>query len=105
MVHVHRIVRPLLLCLLLFLGTPAVVGAVGQASSPGYSVDNVTFGSGSQQQACGTIYCADQSAGDLAVGEQCSPGFCVQVGSQTERQPYLEFLVNNTNIDLGVLST
>lgn len=77
-----------------------------QASSATYGVDEAFFGSGGQLNACSTTYCSNQTAGDLGVGKSSSASYQVQAGSDvTDRTPYLEFVINNTNIDLGTLTT
>lgn len=101
-----KTIRPLLLCLLILIGgAPGVATATGEASSTNYSVDQVTFDSGTQNDACSTNFCADQSAGDLAVGNTKSTNYQATAGSQTQRQEYLQFIVNPTSINTGGLST
>lgn len=74
-----------------------------QSSSTNYSVDEVFFGSGGELEACSTSYCSKQSAGELAAGETSSTNYRAQAGFNTNREEYLEFIVNNANIDLGYL--
>jgi len=98
--------RFLLLSLLTLLALPVIVLAAQSASSS-YQVNEVFFGSGGNLNACGTSYCAKQSAGELAVGQTCSTGatgYCAQAGFNTNREPYIEFTVSNTNVDLGKLT-
>lgn len=76
-----------------------------QSCSSSYGVSETHFGSGSVNDACSTTYCADQTAGDLNVGKTCSTSFCAQTGSDTDRMPFLQMIVNTTNVDLGVLKT
>lgn len=89
---------------------PAVTSAA-QSASNGYQINEVFFGSGGELQACSsgpTGYCAKQSAGETAVGETCSngaTGYCAQTGFNTDRLPYLEFIVGATNINLGELNS
>lgn len=83
---------------------PAIVLAA-QASSSNYQVNEVFFGSGGELNACSTAYCSKQAAGESAVGNTSSPNYQAQGGFNTDRQPYLQFTVSNTNIDLGKLST
>ena len=54
--------------------------------------------------ACGTAYCAKESAGDLAVGHFSSTNYQAQAGFNTDRLPYIECTVNNPNADLGTLT-
>lgn len=83
---------------------PAVALAAQSASS-NYQVNEVFFGSGGELNACSSSYCSKQSAGESAVGTTSSANYKAQGGFNTDRQPYLEFTVSNTNIDLGKLST
>ncbi|HEX7368441.1 MAG TPA: hypothetical protein VF261_02185, partial [Candidatus Saccharimonadales bacterium] len=112
MVVWKHILRPLILSLLIVLGSTAIVNAATcttnpdqQSCSTDYGVSETHFGSGSVNGACSTTYCSDQTAGDLTVGKTCSTSFCAQTGSDTARNEYLQFVVNNTDIDLGVLSS
>ncbi|MDB5170577.1 MAG: exported protein of unknown function [Candidatus Saccharibacteria bacterium] len=82
---------------------PAVALAA-QSSSSNYQVNEVFFGSGGELNACSTSYCSKQSAGDLAVGSTASNSYRAQAGFNTDRSPYIEFTVNNTNINLGTLT-
>lgn len=99
-----RIIKPLVLCILVLTGSPAVAYATGQASSPNYSVDQVFFGTGGELHACSTSYCSKQAAGSLNVGQECSTNYCAQTGSNTDRVPSLTFLVNTTSVNFGVIT-
>lgn len=78
--------------------------------SNNFRVDQVTFSTGSQE-ACsnsgGPEFCAQQTVGDLTIGAACTddpnPAFCAQTGFNTTAEPFLEFVVTGTNIDLGYL--
>lgn len=67
MFRVKQIAAALILSLLPTISYAPVVYAA-QASSTNYGVSEVNFGSGGSVQSCGTAYCAQQSAGELAVG-------------------------------------
>lgn len=82
----------------------ASCGSGAQTCSSGYQVNEVFFGSGGELHACSTSYCSKQSAGETAVGNTASGNFQAQAGFNTNREPYIEFTVSNTNIDLGELS-
>lgn len=82
---------------------PLSAGAA-QTASPNYQVNEVFFGSGGELNACSTSYCTKQAAGESSVGNTSSPNYQAQGGFNTKRQPYIEFTVNTTNIDLGTLS-
>ncbi|HET6924749.1 MAG TPA: hypothetical protein VFH39_02900 [Candidatus Saccharimonadales bacterium] len=77
-----------------------------QSSSSSYGVDEAFFGNGGQFNACSSTYCSNQTAGELGVGNSKSDSYQVQAGSDiTDRAPYLEFIVNNSTVDLGTLTT
>jgi hypothetical protein len=98
----------LVLSLLVVLVGSTASATAAQACSGAYCVDQTIFSSGGELNSCSagpTGYCSKQSAGELNVGEACSPGFCIQAGNNTERQPFLQFIVSNTTLNLGVLNT
>ena len=81
-------------------------GAVAeQASSPNYQVNEVFFGGGGALNDCSSNYCTKESAGETVVGNPSSPHYQIHGGFNTDRYPYLQFIVNGTNIDVGGLST
>jgi len=82
----------------------APIALAQQSSSTNYQVNEVFFGTGGELNACSTNYCSKQSAGEMTVGSTSSTNYKAQGGFNTDRQPYLEFIVTNTNTDLGVLS-
>jgi hypothetical protein len=91
------------LALLLVAGMAPVVNAQ-QAASSNYSVNEVFMGTGGELNACSTAYCSKQTAGEMGVGNTASTSYQAQGGFNTSREPSLEFVVNTTNIDLGVLT-
>jgi hypothetical protein len=91
------------LCLLMLLAAP-VVASAAQSSSSNYQVNEVFFGSGGELHACSTNYCSKQSAGETAVGNTSSPNYQAQAGFNTNREPYIEFTVSNTTVNLGTLT-
>lgn len=82
----------------------APVAQAAQSSSSNYSVNEVFFGTGGELNACSTSYCSKQSAGETTVGNTSSTNYQAQGGFNTDRYPSLEFVVNSTNINLGVLT-
>jgi len=88
--------------LLVLLAAP-VVASAAQSSSSNYQVNEVFFGSGGELHACSTNYCSKQSAGETAVGNTSSPNYQAQAGFNTNREPYIEFTVSNTTVNLGTL--
>jgi hypothetical protein len=95
--------KRIILVLVLVLGLPAAAQAA-QSTSANYSVDEVFFGAGGELNACSTNYCSKQSAGELAVGNSKSTNFQAQAGFNSDRTPYIQVIVSNTNVDLGSLS-
>lgn len=75
------------------------------SSSPNYSVDQTFFGTGGELNACSGSYCSKQTAGELAIGNTCSPTYCAWAGFNTTDDPFLEFVVTANTIDLGYLDT
>ncbi|MDB5185105.1 MAG: exported protein of unknown function [Candidatus Saccharibacteria bacterium] len=90
----------LLLTVLLVFAMPA--SAAGDtSSSTNYQVTETFFGSGGELQACSSQYCSKQSAGELSVGNTSSGNYQAQAGFNTNREPYIEFTVDTSSIDLG----
>lgn len=81
------------------------VALAAQSSSSHYQVNEAFFGAGGELNACSTNFCSKQSAGELAVGKICSNLYCGQAGFNTDREPYIQFIVANTDVDLGTLDT
>jgi hypothetical protein len=98
-----QLARLLALAFMLVMGLPSVAYAA-QSESSSYQVNEVFFGSGGSLNSCSGSYCSKQSAGELAVGQTSSANYQAHGGFNTDRTPYIEFIVNNTNIDLGTLT-
>jgi hypothetical protein len=85
------------------------VSAYAQSSSsPNYRVDQTIFSSGSQLDDCDTTalqYCAQMTAGDLTVGQTSGTAYRAFAGFNTTDEPFLEFVVTASDIDLGYLDT
>ena len=73
--------------------------------SPSYGVDEVFFGSGGVNDANSANYNARASLGDTGVGNSASSLYQLYGGFTTTEVPFLEFVVNTVNVDLGVQST
>ncbi len=73
------------------------------SSSPNYRVDQTIFSSGSQNEACSDEFCSDQTVGDLTVGNTQGNLYQAYAGFNTTDEPFLEFVVTSSNIDLGYL--
>ncbi len=75
-------------------------------TSTNYGVNEVTIGSGGVVGANSTNYSANASVGGaFAGGNPSSTNYQVFAGFNTSDSPYLQFIVNNTSINLGTLST
>ncbi len=88
----------------LLMMMPAVASAA-QSSSSNYQVNEVFFGAGGALHVCSSNYCAKESAGETGVGSTSSSNYKAHGGFNTDRMPFLQFVVNGTNTDIGVLST
>lgn len=73
--------------------------------SPSYGVDEVFFGSGGVNDANSANYNARASLGDTGVGNSESSLYQLYGGFTTTEVPFLEFVVNAVNVDLGTLTT
>lgn len=98
-------IRSALVLGLLVLVSSTTIATALQSSSSTYGIDQAFFGNGGQLNACSSSYCTKQTAGETAVGNSSSANFQVQAGNNTDRTPYIEFIVNNANINLGQLSS
>ena len=93
-----------LFILTLVLALPLSAMAI-QSCSTSFCVNESVFSSGGQLNACSSNFCSKQTAGEQAVGNASSTNFQTQAGFNTDRAPFIEFNVSNTNIDLGSLTT
>jgi len=75
-----------------------------QSSSTNYQVNEVFFGNGGELNSCSTNYCSKQSAGETGVGNTSSTNYQAQAGFNTNREEYIEFIVNSSSTNLGILS-
>lgn len=105
----RTLVSTVALGVLVALAPVAVVTATcnpsAQSCSTTWQVTESFFGSGGELNSCGLQYCAKQSVGELTVGKVCdaSDQKCLQAGFNTDRTPYLEFIVNTPSVNVGVL--
>lgn len=74
-------------------------------SSTNYGVDEVFMGAGGVNDANSANYNARASLGDTGVGNSSSNNYQAYGGFTTTTEPYLEFIVNASTIDLGTLTT
>jgi hypothetical protein len=99
-----KIQKVALAILLAWLCLP-IIALAAQSESSNFQVNEVFFGSGGELNACSSgNYCAKQSAGDLAVGTSSSANYQAHAGFNTDRTPYIQVIVNNTNVDLGTMT-
>jgi hypothetical protein len=113
--------RRLLCTLLAAAGTITIItGVVGilafptsvfaqQSSSTNYQINEAFFGTGGQLCEPGvtgnsTNYCAKSAVGETAVGNTSSTNYQAQGGFNTNREEYIEFIVNSSSSNLGILS-
>jgi len=83
---------------------PAVILAQ-QYSSSSYSVNEIIVGSGGINDFGSTNYSGRATIGEMAVGNITGTLYQAYAGFETTDEPYLEFVVDSTFVDLGVLST
>ncbi len=92
-----------IITLLLMVAILPVSANAAQSSSTNYKVTEAFFGSGGELNACSGSFCAKQSAGELTTGQTASDNFRSQAGFNTNREPYIEFSVGTTSVDLGTI--
>lgn len=78
--------------------------AAQSSTSPNYRVDQTLFGTGSEPDLNSTNYRGSATVGDLGVGNTASPNYQAYAGFNTTDEPYLEFVVTGSNIDLGYIN-
>lgn len=85
----------------------ALCNANQQSCSGSYGVSETFFGTGGQLgvpgDGCSSSYCAKTSVGELTVGSTSSGTYQAHAGFNTNREVYIEFIVNTPTVDLGVL--
>jgi hypothetical protein len=96
--------RLITLAAALIIAMPALAFAGGLTSSTNYQLGEAVFSSGGQLNSCSSNYCSKQAAGELAAGTTSSPNFQAHAGFNTDRTPYIQINVSNTNTNLGTLT-
>lgn len=96
--------RWLLICLLLTFGTSQRVFA-DTSASPNYRVDQTFFGSGGELEATSPNYKAKQTLGEVGAGNTASASYQAYAGFNTTDEPFLEFFVTTSTVNLGYLDT
>lgn len=105
----QQMTRFVLVAVIIFaMLVPAIITNLAVAaptySSSTYGVDEVFMGSGGLNDASSASYRARASLGDTGVGNSGSASYQAYGGFTTTNDPYLEFIVTNPNVDLGVLT-
>lgn len=97
-------VRQIVVILAVLLIAPAVAIAQNSSSS-NFQVFEAQFGSGGIDEQCsGGQFCAQGSLGANAVGRQSSANFDAEAGILTQNAEFLEFVINDSFVDLGELT-
>ena len=78
---------------------------LAQYVSPSYRADEAFIGSGGALDNSSTNYKFKGSVGDLGVGNVAGNAYMLYGGFTTTADPYLEFIVNSSTVNLGTLST
>jgi hypothetical protein len=76
-----------------------------QYTSTHYETNEVFFGSGGELNQTSPSYSAKSAVGELGIGNSTSSSYQIHAGFNTTEQPFLEFVVTGSNINLGYLST
>lgn len=76
-----------------------------QSSSTNYKVDEAYFGSGGAVDLTSPSYQAQAGTGSLGVGSSSSTNYDAESGYYTPNEIFLEFVVTDAVVDLGVLAT
>jgi hypothetical protein len=81
--------------------------ASAQYYSTNYAANEVFFGVGGTgyNNESSTHYSTQATVGETGVGNSKGTAYQTEGGFNTQTDPYLEFVVNPANIDLGVLTT
>lgn len=93
------------LIILSLLTFGAAQSAAAQSSSGSYRVEEAYFGSGGAVDLNSPSYLGQAGLGALGVGGTSSAGYDAETGFYTPNEVFLEFVVTDATVDLGVLST
>jgi hypothetical protein len=93
----------LALSILLMVVIPRVVSA--QYTSPDYQTNEFFFGTGGEVELTSPNYQAQAAAGALGVGNFSSTNYQTYSGFLTPNEPFLEFGIDTSVVDLGTLDT
>ncbi len=92
-----------LLLLTMLVSTISSPLLFAQSSSSNYEINEFFLGPGGELDLNSASYNARATLGDLGSGNFGSTNYQLYAGFTTTDVPYLEFVVNGTNIDMGVL--
>lgn len=101
--HINKKLFILVLLLAFFL--KAGTTQADSSASTNYRVDQTFFGSGGELDASSTNYRAKQTVGELGIGLSESASYRAYAGFNTTDEPYIEFFVNASTVDIGYLDT
>jgi hypothetical protein len=93
----------LLIMTLLLLGVSNGVVVAQQSSSTNYEINEYFVGPGGELDLSSTNYNARATLGDLGVGNLNGVNYQLYAGFTTTIEPYIELVVNQTTIDMGLL--
>ncbi|HTE22655.1 MAG TPA: hypothetical protein VK674_06465 [Candidatus Limnocylindria bacterium] len=79
--------------------------AAQTSTSPNYKTDEYLFSTGSERDLNSANYQGQATVGDLGIGMTESDNYRAYAGFNTTDEPYLEFVVVGSNIDLGYINT
>lgn len=96
--------RWLVICLLLVISTSQRVFADTSAST-NYRVEQTFFGSGGELEASSTNFKAKQTLGEVGAGNTVGTAYQAYAGFNTTDEPFLEFFVTASSVNLGYLDT
>ncbi|MBX4201387.1 hypothetical protein KW803_00625 [Candidatus Saccharibacteria bacterium] len=77
--------------------------ASAQYNSSNYKANEVFFGTGGDNNQSSANYKASVSAGALGVGQVSSSNYQAYSGFLTPNEPFLEFSIDTSNVNLGAL--
>lgn len=85
---------------------PAAAWAdTAKTSSSNYQLSEIFFGSGGSLNECSTNFCTKTSAGETTIGNSSSSNYQVHAGFNTNRDPYIQLVTNDTSTNLGYINT
>lgn len=94
-----------LLAALIIIGLMLPLRVMAQTSSSNnYRVEEAFFGTGGEVDLNSNSFNAQGGLGALGVGRSSSTNFDLEAGFLTPNEPYLEFVINTSSVDLGVLT-